>query len=185
MKRRGGQPGRGHCQVCGSGQQAEINAALVAGKPTLRRLSTVYGIGEMSLSAHRKNHLSPALVAVHVDPATTTKTAISRVEGIIARLENYIETAEKAGLSAQALASVRELRATVELLAKLSGELDERPVLTLNLATTKEWVDTRTIILTTLQDYPDALRALADRLAMLAPPANGHVLSSTSSHKEN
>ena len=185
MRRKGGQAGRGHCQVCGSKQQAEINAALVAGKPSLRKLAQVYKIGVMSLSAHRKNHLSPSLVAVHVDPTTTTKTAISRVEGIIARLENYIATAEKAGLSAQALASVRELRATVELLAKLSGELDERPTLTLNLSTTREWVDTRTIILTTLQDYPDALRALADRLTMLAPPANGHSAVKSTVHEEN
>src|ERR1700674_2991228 len=59
MRRKGGQAGRGHCQVCGSKQQAEINAALVAGKPSLRKLAQVYKIGVMSLSAHRKNHLSP------------------------------------------------------------------------------------------------------------------------------
>lgn len=63
------------------------------------------------------------------------------------------------------LNTVAELRPMIELLAKLVGELDERPV---NLIMMPEWVAVRTAIISALSPYPDAYQAFVDQMRSLA-----------------
>jgi hypothetical protein len=65
------------------------------------------------------------------------------------------------------LGASRELRASIELLARLSGELrpeNQTTVQVLSLSTSDEWVRTRMTILAALQRHPDALADVADAL---------------------
>ena len=64
-----------------------------------------------------------------------------------------------------ALKAVAPLRPLVELLAKLVGELDERPQVSLHLA--PEWLAVRAALLEALAPYPEARAAAAARLAAL------------------
>ena len=64
-----------------------------------------------------------------------------------------------------ALKAVAQLRPLVELLAKLVGELDDRPQVNLRIA--PEWIAARAALLEALAPYPEARAAAAERLAAL------------------
>jgi hypothetical protein len=55
-----------------------------------------------------------------------------------------------------------QIQSNLELVAKLIGQLDERPVI--NVLITSEWRKLRTIMLEALAPYPDARVALADAI---------------------
>jgi hypothetical protein len=62
------------------------------------------------------------------------------------------------------LAAISQARGNLELLGKLAGELDERPVVNLNVS--PQWLDLRAVIVVALEPHPAAqesvLRALED-----------------------
>ncbi len=86
---------------------------------------------------------------------------LGRVRGLQSRTLGILDKAEAAGDLRTALGAVREARGNVELLAKLLGELDERPV---NVLISSEWLELRAVVVGALEPHPDAresvLRAL-------------------------
>jgi hypothetical protein len=71
---------------------------------------------------------------------------------------DILERAEKTGDLRTALSAISQARGNLELLGKLAGELDERPVLNLNLSS--EWLELRTVIVGALEPHPAAHRAV-------------------------
>lgn len=69
------------------------------------------------------------------------------------------------------LKTAAQTQSSLELLAKLLGELDERPQL--NVLVSPEWHQVRTVMLAALQPYPDARAAVALQLAALEPAHAG------------
>jgi hypothetical protein len=73
-----------------------------------------------------------------------------------------LERAEDGGDLRSALAAISQARGNLELLGKLAGELDERPVVNLNIS--PEWLELRAVIVGALEPHPAAqesvLRAL-------------------------
>jgi hypothetical protein len=65
------------------------------------------------------------------------------------RALEILDKAEEAGELRTALGAIREARGNLELLAKLLGELDERPVVNLNLS--PEWLELRAVIVAALE----------------------------------
>jgi hypothetical protein len=59
------------------------------------------------------------------------------------------------------LGAIREARGNLELLAKLLGELDERPV---NVLLSPEWLNLRTVIVTALEPHPEARGAVLEAI---------------------
>jgi hypothetical protein len=96
-----------------------------------------------------------------------TARAQDRLEDLYGRARAVLESAEAEGRHPIALQAVRELRGIVELLARLTGELDSRPDVVVNITTTSEWIAVQTVILTALDPYPDARLAVAEALAPL------------------
>jgi hypothetical protein len=72
------------------------------------------------------------------------------------------ERAEKAGDLRTALAAISQTRGNLELLGKLAGQLDEHPVVNLNVS--PQWLELRAVIVGALEPHPAAhgavLRAL-------------------------
>lgn len=161
------QGGRGKCAACSHDRQAEIDAALLAGKPSLRDLAAKYGIAKSSLQAHKAAHLNPALATVRQDRlAKGARTAVERLENLVDRADALFRVAE-GGTSVQSAAvALRELRGTIELLAKITGELDERPTTVINLLTTAEWIEIRTHLRQALAPFPDAWEAVSASLTV-------------------
>jgi transposase-like protein len=164
------------CSVCALPERQAVDEALVSGTP-YRDIARQHEVSRLTISAlsrHRKAHLSPALVAVQAEKVRAgALSSAERVEGLYARAERVLEAAEEGGQGGLALASIRELRGIVELLCRLSGELDERPqVQVLNVQTSPEWLTLRSTLLSVLDRHPaaraDVLAALSQQKALTA-----------------
>jgi hypothetical protein len=165
--------GRGACSACAHPELAQIDIDL-AGGASLRSVAARTGISRASLSRHHRNHRNQALASiaqVEVVAASGGRSAVSRVESILSRTEAILGAAEEAGNGAQALAAIAQLRPTVELLARLQGELNAAPAVVINLETSPDWLEMRTRMLRILASHPEALREVADALRPKALPA--------------
>src|SRR5262245_50689175 len=140
------------CSICRHGARQAIDESLVAGTP-YRDVSKRFGVTPSALTRHRKAHLSPALVAVNAERERHgTDTVADRIEALYRKAAAILQRVDEAGATGQALAAIRELRSLCELLARITGELDERPqVAVVNLHTTPEWIELRTAILAALR----------------------------------
>jgi hypothetical protein len=157
------------CSVCERPERQEIDNALAVGVPGEELVRKYPPLTAMSVSRHRRNHLVPGLAVVlkkqQAKEERGYRTTAQRIEDLYLRAERILNEAEAQGQGSLALAGVRELRGLVELLAKITGELDDRPqVQVLNVQTSPEWVDLRSLILQALGPYPEAALAVARAL---------------------
>jgi hypothetical protein len=90
---------------------------------------------------------------------------LGQVRDLQARTLAILEAAEETRQHRTALSAIREARSNLELLAKLLGKLDERPVT--NVLVSAEWVSVRTAMMEALGPYPQAQMAEAERLLEL------------------
>ena len=90
---------------------------------------------------------------------------LEEVRGLQRRAYAILDAAEETGELRTALAAIREARGNLELLAKLLGELDERPVI--NLITSPEWIELRAVIVTALEPHPGARESVLQAIEMV------------------
>jgi hypothetical protein len=110
------------CGICNHPQRAAVDAALVDGTP-LRAIAGQYGTAKSALDRHKK-HLAPALTkAKQAEEVVEATSLLSRVERIMSRVELIAEQATKSKKWLPAVAASRELRSCLELLGRLSGEI--------------------------------------------------------------
>ena len=89
------------------------------------------------------------------------KTALAQAEKVYRGLNEDWDAAREAGQTGVVLAISKELRPAIELGAKLSGELNERPQhLTLNLLANDQFMEVVKMIVETWEDHPEAKQAL-------------------------
>lgn len=153
------------CSLCAHEDREGVDEAIVLGG-SLRDIARRFGVSKDAVSRHRA-HVSPALSRLVAKRAAAgPKSALARLEELYGRASNVLDAAESEGKASLSLAAVRELRGIVEVLAKITGELDERPsVQVLNLATSDEWTALRALVMDALAPYPEARQAVASRLA--------------------
>lgn len=180
--------GAGKCATCFHPEVEAINQAIVSGIP-MAKIAKQYGMAKSSLQAHKKNHLSPAYKAIQEGKAGRVASgdapALDQLKALLPTLKNALHWAQGAQDAngnftvlpnvSQVLAAVRELRATIELLAKITGELDDRPTTVINILTTEAWLQTRRNIIEALQPFPEARLAVANRLML----QEGNVIEGT------
>ena len=154
------------CSVCHHDDRDAIDAAVIGGA-AYRDVARRYDLSKDAVARHRESHLSPALVALEAErEADGGRTAHDRLEGLYLKAERILAAAMADGKPSVSLAAIRELRQTCELLAKLTGELDDRPV-TVNVLTSPEWLQVRGAVLGALAAHPEAQRSVADALAVV------------------
>lgn len=162
--------GAHNCKTCAHPKRDQIEQAMVAGWNN-GRISREFGVSVYSLNRHRHNHLTPAIrKALETRNERAGDAAADRLEELYRKGRRLLEKADKQDNIGHALAAIRELRGIVELLARMTGELDERPqVNVVSLAASPEWQATLQRIVTALHPYPDASQAVAQALGMMAP----------------
>ena len=150
------------CSICSHPDVEGINEALVVGE-TLRDIAGRFGISKSSLARHKDAHLPAHLAkAQDAEEAAQADDLLSQIEDLRGQAQVIKDKAEKAGDLRTALQGIRELVRIVELLAKLRGELDERPQI--NVLLSPQWVEVRAVLLQALSPYPDARQAAARAL---------------------
>lgn len=155
------------CTICTCEHRTEIEEAIVAGTP-YRDIARRWGVSRDAVMRHKRDHLSPAIVAVAAErEAAGTRSLVDRVEDLITRTERILTAAERSGGVTTALAAVRELRELLRLMGAASGELNDRPQVTLNLMQAPEWLAVRAAVFAALQSHPAARAEVASRLLEL------------------
>ena len=91
-------------------------------------------------------------------------TALAQVQNLIRRAEAVLTAAERDGKSSTALAAVREVRACVDLMARLTGELNERPQVTVFNLLSEPVIACLDVIYSELHDQPELRQRIAARL---------------------
>lgn len=166
------------CTVCAHKDRKAIDEALIMGR-SLRDVARQHGPSKDALTRHR-DHISPALARI-VEKRRTEggpRSALDRLEDLYERASRVLDAAEQGGQGAQALSAIAQLRGIVDTLARVTGELDERPTVNvLNLQTSSEWLSLRATVLDALGPHPAARDAVVQALAGQdpAPVVRGEV----------
>ncbi len=154
------------CTVCNHPDIKAIDVALVAGVGVRDVASRFVPLKRSSIQRHKEAHLPKTLTkAKEAKTVAQADDLLSQVRAIRGKAKALTEKAEADGDYKTALAGCRELRGCIELMAKLMGELDERPVVNVHLA--PQWVEIRTVIVQALQSHPQAAQAVTRALQSL------------------
>jgi transposase-like protein len=156
------------CTVCNHPERNSIDEALVTGAP-YRSVAKRFGLSESAVYRHKSEHLPAHLLqAKEVEAVARADDLLEQVRNLQTRALDILERAEKTGDLRTALAAISQARGNLELLGKLAGELDERPVVNLNVS--PEWMELRTLIVGALDAHPQARGAV---LSALEGASNG------------
>lgn len=143
------------CRVCTHSKRDEINRELLKPTATLAAVADKYGLSTSSLDRHKANHLKVSLQAVSESANARTIVGYAsdlydRAARILDRAEQLLATEDGGTRGVQAAAaSLREVRGSIELLAKLVVSAPEAPPDRVN-----SWID----------------EAIALELATMRPP---------------
>ena len=150
------------CPVCAHEKRQEIEKALL-GSAKLPEIAQRFSLPKWSLYRHKQRHLPARLKkAQEAQEMTDADSLLGQMKYLQAKALTILQTAEKSGKLKIALGAIHEARENLELLAKLTGDLKEGP--TVNILVSPAWVTLRTIILRTLESYPEARLKITEAL---------------------
>jgi hypothetical protein len=151
--------------------------------PEHRSVAKRFGLSESAVYRHKNEHLPAHLLkAREVEEEARADELLDQVRNLQVHALDILERAEKAGDLRTALAAISQARGNLELLGKLAGELDDRPVENLNVS--PEWLELRAMIVGALEPYGEAKEAMVLRrsspawIGRLRQGDRGHSVSS-------
>ena len=158
------------CSICSHLDRDAIDLALVGGS-TQAAVAERFDVTRDSLARHQRNHVTPSLVRLAQQRRNDASavSVLDRLEDLVDRTTHFIDKAERKGSLVAGAQLLGQMRQSLELIARLTGELDERPVTqVLNISTSPDWLSLRSAILHALAGHPEAR---ADVLAALSSGA--------------
>ena len=133
--------------------------ALVAGEPYRSVANRYESLSQAAVQRHSENHLPATLAqAKDAEMVAHADDLLEQVRDLQVRTFAILEAAEVSEQHRTALSAIREARGNLELLAKLLGELGDRP--TVNVLISPEWLELRTVIVGALEPYTHARGAV-------------------------
>lgn len=112
------------CTICRHESREAIDQALLAGEP-LRNIAKRYGTSPTALHRHKAGDLPKVIVrAKEAGEVLHGEKLLDQVRSLIRKAEGILDRAEN---DRTALAAIRELRETIMLLGKMTGELQAPP----------------------------------------------------------
>jgi hypothetical protein len=146
------------CTACDHPERHRIDDILVTGAP-YRSVAKQFELSESAVYRHKTEHLPTYLLkAREAAEVAQADNLLNQVRSLQTHVLDILERAEQAGDLRTALAAISQARGNLELLGKLAGELDERPVVNLNVS--PEWLDLRAVIVGALEPYSEARGAV-------------------------
>lgn len=143
------------CTVCTHPKRDAINRELLDARRSQAQISESYGVSTSSIDRHKANHLkvSPGLVSEAKNALTIVGYAqdlYERACTVLSRAESLLLQEDNGARGVQAAAaSLREVRGSIELLARLVVATPDAPP-----ESTNSWID----------------QAIAQELAAMRPP---------------
>ena len=112
------------CPVCHHVSRDAIERSLIHGEP-MRDVAGRYSISKSALHRHRNAHLPKALVkAQEAKEIVRSESLLEETEVLIEHGYRILAEARAAGEHRTALSAMREIRGCLELLGKVTGEID-------------------------------------------------------------
>jgi hypothetical protein len=125
------------CTVCRHSQREEIDHQLLGASP-LRTIADQWSVSKTALIRHKAEHLASTLVkSKQAEQVAHADALVDQLKRLTADARRIQEKAERAEDYRAALAAVRELIRIIDLVARLSGDLQARTetnVLNLNVS---------------------------------------------------
>ena len=149
------------CTICTHLQREAIDKAIMAGTDSLRRIATQFGLSEAAVRRHKAAHVPGTLAqAQEAREIAHGDDLLAQLDSLKTDAKRIAGKAEKAESYPAAIAALREQARIIELLLKVTGELQQEG--TINLIVAPQWVELRTLILQALAPYPEARIAVAE-----------------------
>ena len=150
------------CTICTHDEVHAINVALVH-RDAYRHIASRYEVSTGALQRHAREHLPELLVkASEAVEVAKAGDLLGEVRSLQARTLAILEATEETEDYRTALAAIREARGNLELLGRVTRELESTP--TINLYLNPQWLELRAVIVGALESHPEArgdvLRAL-------------------------
>lgn len=151
------------CTICRHPHRDQVDAALIAGD-SYREIAGRFSLSQSAIERHKNTHL-PATLAQAQQAADVARgdTLLDQVRSLQAKALGILQKAEDANDLRLALVAIREARGTLELLARLQGDLQETTTVNV-LVASPEWLSLRGAILQAVEPYPAARAALIEAL---------------------
>jgi hypothetical protein len=143
------------CSLCAHEKRTEIDRDIIKGIP-YREIEVKYGLSRSSIFRHRKAGHIPAAIAKSEEAQQIAKSGdlLKWTKGILFKSIAYMNQAEAAGDIRTAISAIREARGCVEMLGRVTGELNA-----LNQTAVQVNVGVQTI--TTTPEWPVLMRVLS------------------------
>lgn len=151
------------CTICTHSERPAIDMMLVNGS-AYRTVAERFGASPSAVLRHKSDHLPSTLAkAQEAKEVANADSLLDQIRSLQATTLRILSKAENAGAFVPAVLAIKEARGNLELLAKMLGELDERPQV--NIMTSPQWVQIQAVIMNDLADDPERRIRLASRLA--------------------
>lgn len=126
-----------------------------------------------SLRNHKTNHITPSQIALRLERGKAgVRKVADRVEDLVERTDAMYEAARAVRNMPLALKAVNEQRSNYELLAKITGELDDRREVVINVQQSAAFIAVRAVIFEVLEPHPEIRAEISRRLRVLAASAD-------------
>ena len=153
------------CTICLHKERSAIDKALVEREP-FRHIASQFQVSTASLVRHSDDHLPSSLVrAQKATEAAQADELLAQVVDLRDKALAILEKAEAANDWRAAVGAMREIRANIELLGKLAGQLRDAP--TVNIVLSAEWQSVQASVIMALEPHPEARLAVAQALGSL------------------
>jgi hypothetical protein len=151
------------CSICIHKDRADIEEAFLAGN-SYRNIAERFSLSSAGIHRHKKHIVETLALSQEARDMVRADGLLLQVQDLQARTRNILDAAEDAKDLRTALVAIREARRNAELLAKLTGELQQEGTLVL---VAPQWIQLRSIILNTLKPYPAIQAELVGRMTKL------------------
>lgn len=142
------------CTICSHKEKENINSAILK-KQSNRNIATQYSMSPAAVQRHKKKHLAATMTKAQVaEEVTQADNLLDQVKDLEGRALSILGRAEQEGDLRTACTAIREVRGIIELLMKVTGQLDERNIVNI-LSQSVEWVTVRALVIETLNQVPD------------------------------
>jgi len=113
------------CTVCDHPKLADIDCDLV-GRAQVSWVARKYGLTQSAVDRHKQHHITRIMSrAPDVEDAVRAESLLAKTQALYQSAVDILRDSQVTGKQNTALRAIREIRSTIELLAKLAGELDE------------------------------------------------------------
>ncbi len=161
-KQRSGGPS---CRVCAHAQRDALDRGLLFGEITTSEAARIVNVHRSSVTRHVQKHVLPNVAGdLGPDAVLADIDITEEVRSLYVRARKHMHAAEQVHNPKALAAFHREARADLELLAKLTSQLQQEGTGVTNITINPQWVTIRAVLFSALQPWPEARAAVAAAL---------------------